>query len=99
METSRSKALRFWRTDMSQEPSKEILELLLVGDDSDHRPTHDGASELGAVTGAVIGVLVQRDKHGQGHVAFDASSVENPVVARTTVPLRKDDIGRQVCLL
>lgn len=49
--------------------------------------------------GVTIGVLVSLDEKQKPMVVFPANPQENAVIARTTTPLNRDDIGKEVALL
>ena len=82
---------------MAQEPTREVLELLLA---SDPAPSAVGeTAETVRIDGLLIGVLTQVDPNGEGRIAFDSLSVNAPLLARSVVPMTRQEVGRQVCLM
>ncbi len=82
---------------MAQESAREVLELLLASVPAP--PAVAEAAERVGADGLLVGVLTQLEPNGEGRVAFDSSSVNAPLLAQSVVPVTRQDVGRQVCLM
>ena len=79
---------------MAQEGARTVLELLLEAENDDPYSTE---VSRGRIDGLVIGQITSLDENGRPQVVFAGQLAE--VLARTTVPIRKEDIHRNVCIM
>jgi hypothetical protein len=70
-----------------------------MGDISHIEQLGESVSSPRRLDGVVIGALVGFAKEGLPLVDFSGNPQDNPVLARTIVVLRREDVGREVALL
>src|SRR5262245_45598625 len=72
---------------------------IAMGDISQFEELGDAVSSGRRLDSVVIGAIVGFAKDGAPLVDFSGNQQDNPVPARTTVVLTREDVGRQVALL